>query len=363
MHRRVFACVSVIALLLVGVNTSSASGDENRPGRFPGLPFAECIGFPSNPCDPSNPTKVDDFGWLNAPQTAITGSTATMQWATIPITMTAVATEFGFDFLDGPWDSNQSIDLRIRAFFTSPAGGPNNYGDSALIKVRTVVFGAIPAEIVLQVSQERDDRDLPKPLQFVNRTRAINGPQDRPGVNSIYSIEESPEPLRAKVEVRVIDLVLDGVDVGIGPGCSTGPNAALNLDYPTFTYERTTSGEDDPMFDVTHPDDYFYGAAGGSLFGTIDIPAFSGCATGTGDDISQIVTAATSSNGNPVHAKVGLAGCITVADDGRYRPNPPGVMSPFDPRAGCQVDRVNGNYPAVPTPLDFPDYAPGDAAP
>lgn len=352
-----------LAVVILGLTASAATGDE-RDGRFPGLPFVECIGFPSVPCFGPDDTSVNDYGWLNVPQLGLTGSVRAKQWAPIPLAMMASAVEFGFEFYDGPWDSNQTIDLRIRAFFTSPPGSPQNYGYSPLIPVRTVAFGAIPAEVVLQVGQARDDRGLPVPLEFIARTRAINGPADRPDLAGINYIEEPPQPLSADVEVRVVAIRLDGVDVGLNGPCSTGPVSRLDLTMRTAVGENPRGNEvRDPLLSVVHPDTHFYGEFGGSLFGDIDIASFQNCSTTTGDDISGIITSAISGDDNPVVAKTGIISCAVYDSNGLSVPNPPGVVSPYDPKSGCDLSLANGPYTAVPSPIAIPDYAPGATAP
>lgn len=348
------------AMLLFGVNASAATV-EDRNGRVPGLPFVECIGFPSVPCSGPDDPIVNDFGWLNLPQNGITGSVPSKQWGRVPMAMMATATEFGFEFYDGPWVSNQTIDLRIRAFFTSPAGSRHNYGDSPLIPVRTVAFGSIPTVVTLQVSQPRKSNGDPIPFTFTSRSRAINFPEDRPDLEFIAQLEKDPQPLRSLVEVKVVRVDVDGVDVRLGTTCTTGPTANLFLTTrPTTVEIKKGEGEGDPVAQRTNPDESFYSASGGSLHGSIDIPAFQGCMTQSGDDLSPLLTSAISGKSNPISAKTGIVSCAVFGADGRSNPNPPGVNSPYDPQSGCNTGLVNGNYKAVPSELPIPDFAPGD---
>lgn len=355
--RPVLAMV-VAATVIAGAN-AQASADDSRPGREPGLPYMECIGYPSIPCDPTFPDIVNDYGWLNAAQTGLAGSVRAKQWARVPIGMVAAVAEFGYDYYDGPWDSNQTIDLRIRSFFTSPAGSKNPYGDSMLIPVRTVAFGSIPVQVTLQVSQSRKANGDLIPLQFVDRSRSIKGPHSDPTIGSIDSLGEGG-PLQAKVDVKVRAISVDGVDVGLDGVCHTGPRASLDLRPEPFTLRVPKGAPDTYMAEHADPNRHFYSSSGGSLSGTIDIPSFSGCTTRTGDEISPLLTSAISGPGNPITAKIGLVACVIATADGRLAPNPPGVTSPYDPRSGCDTSLKNGNFEAVPKPLPFPDHAPGD---
>ncbi len=344
---------------------SSSVADDDREGRFPGLPYVPCSAdFPNLACD-FNPESTNDFGWLNFPQVGLTGSVAAKQWARVPITMLASAIELTTASYPDAGDGEISNDYhyKIQTFFTSPQGSEDNYGDSALIPVRTVAFGSIPVEVVLQVSQRRDARNLPLPLVF--RPHDVTRRVVIPGGSDGQAQTVFPASLEDRVNVRVRKVSVDGVDVGLRSTCETGPRARIFVeskrleaftDFNTWDFSlgnNRLEAEFDPTV-------YQYGIYGGTLNGTVDIPSFSGCATASGDDLSPLLTSAVSGSGNPLSIRIGAAGgCTTFDTEFRSNPVPPGADSPE--KAGCtEIGYPNPKILVVPQPYDIPDYAPGE---
>lgn len=356
------AAIACLAALGLTTLPSSSVADEQREGRNPGLPYPECVEMDSQPCESFPPDFVDQTSWLNFPQVGLAGSIPARQWTRVPLTMVAASIQFGYAY---PGEQANDFTYYIRAFFTSPSGSKHPYGDSALIPIRTVVFGSIPVTATLQVSQRRDGNGLPYPLIFQPHDHQEYQP--RAGIEFIKTIESAT--LEDRVDVRVRDVTVDGVDLRLGSSCGTGPTAQLSVSNrklvveTPYGYESTTGfgkleDEFDPKIDQ-------FGIQGGALQGTLDIPAFTGCATASGDDISPILTAAVSGPDNPLMIRVGATNCTNYGTDenGAFIsiPNQPGVESPDDPRSGCSPSpHPNPRIVTVPDQFEIPDYAPGE---
>lgn len=359
------AAAAAAASLSVAVLGGSTPAALAEPGAEPGLPYLGCPSPPpdapsgtADSCNISDSEYVNNGAWLNFPQVGMAGSTKTKQWARVPLSMMAANIIYFYYNRPGSDVPGQKVNNEfwydIRAFFVSPQGSDRNYGDSALIPVRTVAFGSIPVEATLQVSQQRDKDGLPVPLSFRPHDYQVVSPDPNASIRSVVTEAE----LAARVSVRVVDLTVDGVDLQMDATCTTGlgdlnlTTRRLEVDQPNDYVGASLLEE---VFDPTV---YQYGILGGTLTGKLDIPAFSGCGTASGDDLSPLLTAALSGPGNPVSARVGATNCQIY--EGYYgRPIPPGVNSPKDPRAGCFPSWVaNPKIVTVPLPFDFPDQAP-----
>lgn len=342
-------CAALCLVVGLGAATAGSAQAEDSPN--PGLPFLqENPGFPPNP-------GINLYSWLNPPANGLTGSVKAKQWVQIPLGILAASVDFRTCQAGNASDAwckdftneyAQLNGLAAQAFFSSPQGSPKPYGYSQRIPVRTVAFGAIPVELELQVRQSRDGDDLPEPL----RGEWTDGQLD----NSDTTILGGGY-LKGRVAVVVDKLVVDGVDTRLTGRCES---AETDLDLKTDRKVVATSSSYD--YD---PHKVIYGLSGGGFHGTIDIPAFSGCSTATGDDLSRLLTAAVSGEDNPVGTWVGAPFCnaaqSTVAP-GYNAPAQPGV-TPTE--AGCaqfqfDPDRAPQLW-AVPLPWDFPTYAPGEA--
>lgn len=358
----VMACVT--SLLVSG---ASAEGDP--PGAEPGLPYLRCLPDPEgSPPDVERSCGSDEYNnagtYLNFPQIGLAGSVKAQQWTRVPLTMTAASVLFYY--VQHPSETpgertGPEFWYEIRAFFVSPKGSKDNYGDSAVIPVRTVAFGSIPVTATLQVSQERDENDLPVPLRLTPHDYRIKLPAP---LN--FRVIVDPATTRARVTVRVKKLVVDGVDVGLGTTCRTAEPSTLTLsskelvvDQP-LDYTGSGLGKLEDEFDPTI---YQYGIQGGTLQGSIDIGRFGECTTRTGDDLSPLLTSALSEDDAPVAARVGATNC-QIYDAVGGRPIPPGVNDPDDPRAGCfPSPHPNPKIVTVPQQFDMPDRAPEPARP
>jgi hypothetical protein len=358
---------AVIALavggLLVTMPGSSQADEPGGPDN-PGLPHIVCTQEQQALGACVGDEERNLYNWLNYAQLGRTGSLPAKQWARIPLTMLASTAVFynknHSAESPGPGELLDEQFIEADAFLVSPKGSKDSYGDSAMIPVRTVAFGSIPVELTLQVSQVRDGDDLPRSIHVTTAQEVYATEED--GYTSRVVVR--PAVIDEPLFVRVRKIVVDGVDVQLdGATCRTTQTSRLRVasdrqEMVLDSRDPTRSVSDD-VFD---PDRGFYGLSGGTLNGTIDIPAFTGCGTSSGDDLSPLLTSAVSSPDNPVTLRVGALGCFSFNDE-RPLPTQPGANTPDE--AGCS-EINNPNNPKVrtiPYPLDLPDYAPGEQPP
>lgn len=358
---RLVAAASLVAVAVVALPSSSV-GDVDGGGRYPGLPFMACPDDPpASDYDPCLGTVdgLDKNGWINAVSVGRAGSPVAKQWAPIPLSVMGNNVAVGNRSLEGGGIAN---DYLIRTFFVSQKNADANYGISPPVRVRTVAFGSIPVELTLEVRQRRDAKDLPVPLEL----RYWDESQiPDPGGSRTTG---HPAELVDDVDVRITDLSVDGIDIGLADSCGTQKGAHLEL-----TSEEVTVIEEPgyvspsglgKFFDEFDPADGFYGFYGGTLEGTLDIPPFRRCGTKTGDDLSPLLTSALSAPGNPVTLTVGSLNCVEFnPDDFSLLPPAPGSNTPAE--AGCLQEYyepegavTNERVRTVPLPLSLTDHAP-----
>lgn len=357
--------------LLTGALVAFASSTrpaEAADGPVPGLPAIQCP--PIGPQYPEGTINSCEFqqdpdgyatngSWLNFPQVGRAGSPKAKQWALVPLSMMSTSVIFTYkNWQNGAEGEKTGTEFwyDTQAFFVSPPGSPAPYGYSAPIPVRTVAFGSVPAEVTLQVRQERDADGLPRPLRFRPHDYTLS----RGGVETTSVVESAS--LEARVSVGVTRLEVDGVDVQLGSGCSTGSLGAVNLSTQRLAVDSDPTLADPPrnMEDVVFdPTVHQYGINGGTFAGSIDIPAFTGCTTASGDDVSALLTAAVSEDGAPLSVRVGATNCQIYDENFNARPIPTGVTRPDDPRAGCfESTHPNPKIVTVPKPFELPTEAP-----
>ncbi|MCL8250091.1 MULTISPECIES: hypothetical protein [Aeromicrobium] len=356
----------VVGLALAGLTAlpSSSVADGQREGRYPGLPYVECIDYSGNNCS-LGPDTANDYGWLNTAQNGLAGSPAAKQWISIPTTVLAVNATFDIQIVDPQpgFTFDQLSPAYSRAFFVSPTVSDDTYGDTVPIVVRTVAFGSIPVEVTLQVSQRRTAEDLPIPIQL----NTLDERKDLEGGGFTEIVH--PTSIEDTLNVRIRKVVVDGVDTQLDGTCETGPTAAISAASGRF--ERTTPPDWTPpegsegaasVLQLEYdPAEAMSALLGGTLRGTLDIPSFRHCTTKTGDDLSPLLTSAVSGPDNPVVLQVGALSCAEYDDQGRSRPPAPGTTSadlqcfdfyPFNPK-----------IKAKPDPAPIPDHAPGEQPP
>ncbi len=113
--------------------------------------------------------------------------------------------------------------------------------------------------------------------------------------------------IRGRARVVVETLRVDGVDLRIAGSCRTAL-FDLSLESPdVYDLQPGLTVADSPFLDpadkgqtaveyiMTNP--YFKLTSGGLLTARFEVPAFSGCRTATGEDVSRLLTAAVSGPG------------------------------------------------------------------
>ncbi len=333
---------SVVAL--VGLPSAGTA----EPGPWPGLPAV-----PEHPVI-TNSGDRNLTGWLNPPANGVAGSVASQQWLRMP-TM-AIANNIVFDTTEQNTEDTSDgavfYDARFAPeyFLVSPPGSAEPYGYGPVMPVRTVAFGSIPVEVEIQVRQQRDPDGLPVPISSYVVERYVYD-STSPSANG-QRLLFLPASIDAQVSIAVLGLEVDGVDVGIGPRCSTPPTARLSAESPAYA---NPGGEED--LTVFDPRDGANGFVGGTFYGTVDIPGFTSCRTSTGDDLAPLLTSALSGPQNPVAVQYGSLFCVSPDGEGPPRP---GQSTPE--AAGCsqfQYAPENPDLWAVPLPWDLPGFAPG----
>lgn len=329
--RRGGALAFVVAALAVSQMSSTAA-----EGPYPGLP-------------PGGPGHIQ---WGGVAQTGMTEAVKTRQFARLPLQAMAADMSVGSTPM-GPTPECPASDGSITkivttnvVYFVSPQDSEMNYGLSVPMTVRTVGFGAIPVEAVVQIEQPRDATGM---LKGLDMTQSDWGSCGEGGKSWRFY---SDAPVTSDIHVRVTDVVVDGEDLGLRAGCRT-PSSRLELLGKGGRSDRDMfmDPEDDLPQDLGPNSIEGYGAGnGGRLTGTVDIGAFAGCVTASGEDISVLLTGMISGPGNPVTVQVGGNQCGNALPGGGIGPPPPG-----------SVDPVAANCPASATPdeLPYPTHSDG----
>lgn len=286
-------------------------------------------GFPGLPELPVNPPLT---AWLGVAQTGMSETAKAEQFAEVPLSLAVVHVEQA-QYRD-PETNLQMTLFRNSAFFMSDAAAEHPYGHMPPFTVRTVAFGSVPAEATVRVSQRRDEYDLPIPISIETNDHLCQ----EPGCGRARTYLETV--VDDSVWVRVIELKVDGVDLGITGRCQTVEPAPLSLTNPGFTATVTGSG---PQALAQMIDNGWFAAArGGVLEGHMDLPEFSECLTAQGEDISPMVTGTVSGPGNSV--RLHASGPVCVGPDGQSAPIPPGT----DVEDACNVIPPRVPYPERP---------------
>jgi len=307
--RRAAVWAAAIAALVVALPSSSHGEEE-----WPGLPESDGT-FGDN--------------WGGAAQGGISYATRAKQWVRSPDGMVAFQARGGVVWTDGDCASLcvQHGKVGGQAFLVSPEGAPEPYGYLAPMTVRSVGFGLMPVEATVQISQRRGDGS---PIPFVTWMDS----------ELRYDRSIQPEPVadvgigvrfEDAVNVRILKVLVDGVDLGLTGDCRAVTPAPMTMSSPTYTIDRTDPryrtafGE---WFRHADPASFFNPERGGQLSGTITIPPFTGCTTASGDDLSDLMTLSVSGPDNPVTARIGER-CVALDEEtGLGRPLRQGENTP-----------------------------------
>lgn len=216
----------------------------------------------------------------------------------------------------------------------SPPGAAHNYGISPAIIVRTIAFGAVPVEATIQLEQERT---ADGGLQSI-MLRSSEIVLFRPGSNASGVSRYYDSTLDQGLYVRVKNLEIDGRQVEFSGKCRTAEPARLRVRGKGFRGDDPDLG--DPLWESGH----FAAGEGGLLEGTLDVGAFDGCRTTTGDDLAPLLTATVSGPGNSVKINTtGPTGC-----------NPLGIPSGSTAAPGTTIGQWRDAGCTIPPAPDLP---------
>lgn len=258
---------------------------------------------------PGLPAVPPSAQWYGIQGNGFSEAARAQQWIQIPSQAIAFANTTTYTTFppDDPQHRQFIVHNRPLLFLSSPAGDRYGYGVGLPVTVQTVAFGAIPVQARVQLAQVRDAAGLPEPLMGDGIEDSWTTPQQvRPGFTSTDRTRSVH--LIGAVVLRVLDLSADGVALRLRSDCQTAP-ISIDLD-------GAPDWEGDPLSDPRAQDPIpTLGTAsanwmaargegtvgqGGAVSGTVAIPAFRGCRTAAGEDVSQLLTASISGPGNQV---------------------------------------------------------------
>jgi hypothetical protein len=215
--------------------------------------------------------------------------------------------------------------VKGEAAFVSPPGFADGYGHLEPLTVRTVGFGMIPVEATVQVSQRRSNgRPIPIRIELI-QDEYYNG-----------SWVFHPAHVTDAFEVRVTDVIVDGVDIGLTGTCRTVRPAPVVMLGQGFTAPADVAVQGGTkvgewLWKTKDPSEFFHPVYGGQMEGTVDIPPFTGCITRSGDDLSDIITGSVAGPDN--HVIFRMNRICGKSEQGVNMPPAPGENNPR--RSGC----------------------------
>ncbi|MCL2542289.1 MAG: hypothetical protein FWE71_07515 [Nocardioidaceae bacterium] len=295
------ATLTVLAVLTLVTLSSGSSRADDPP--YPGLPPTEV---------PPPPLAHRSWGGTAFGATAYVQRAR--QWVRTPLMTAAFDINSGtVDPNPDPSHYNQCTVLNANSYLVAPAGGPHNYGASRDITVHTVAFGSIPVDATVQLEQARA-AGLPVPIRLSTQVCS----------NTLGAIEVPDNEFKFSLFTHVTALQVDGVPVNLGGGCRTRSPGTVDLHgkgyYQGWDGTKTVPAPATPYWDNGH----YNVSSGGLLTGTVDVPAFAGCTTADGDDLSRLLTATISGTGFPLQVIQGSAFACSVNN----LPPKPGASTP-----------------------------------
>lgn len=233
--------------------------------------------------------------------------------------------------VDPPWMRHWNYKSRMTA--VSPEGSPYPTGIFPDATVRTVAFGAVPVEATVTMSQPRDADDLPVPVEIdAPASQYCAGEQYRPFPNLDGSwtgqmFKNYGANGSGPLTIGIKRLSIDGVPITLSASCKTVKPATLHIESLPYTQDDPNIPlEDHPLLDTHNTTPYYNQfAAGGRLFGNVEIPPFTGCVTASGDDLSALLSASISGTANEIEARTGppgSRGCWPTRDSTCVVPDP-----------------------------------------
>ncbi len=192
-------------------------------------------------------------------------------------------------------------------FFTVDAnGGVDEVGQLPSTRVNLLAFGSIPASVTVNLSMTRNDGQV---TPWLNQLWQPS--PNIPGCGGGAAAGFYRSVVQGQADMKLSDLVIDGVPVELGSSCRTQEPIELALwgEEGYFALQGGTIGQYDGLatgtrVPLTSP--YYFEQEGRTIPDStgLDIPPFVGCGSG-GEDLSDIITAMASGPNNPVRVAQG----------------------------------------------------------
>lgn len=165
------------------------------------------------------------------------------------------------------------------------------------VTLNTVAFGAIPAQVTLQVGLPHDAEGLPQPLHikdFVNDWYWTGtGPFPDWHIDDPQREYEmyGDSTITGALTITIKRVVVDGEPVPIDAGCqASGSFSGTGHGYSSIVNDGLP---------LPIPDGDYIPVQGGTITGTLDVGRFHGCGA-NGDDLDPLLSAMGSGSGLPV---------------------------------------------------------------
>jgi hypothetical protein len=271
--------------------------------------------------------------WLGPPSRALTYAPKSRQWVRTPslqaaafnqptrqysdATCTRIADKYG-------WSSYRKYRGHVVLVNSEVAQQTaERYGLSRSIVIRSLAFGVIPVEAVIRLEQPRASNGVIVPGLA---EQGAGMPCDNQSEWPLYTtIDHGDATLPIVLRVERVDV--DGVRLMLSGECRTaqfefqGRGEGFQTSSPEYADEILPALPGEGPETVLDTRFWNFGK-GGLIKGAMDIPPFSGCVTESGDDLSDVLTAAISGPNNSVEIRLrglegssdGIAGCPFVGD-------------------------------------------------
>lgn len=197
-----------------------------------------------------------------------------------------------------PGTVGQRVGFFVRAYpitYATPLE-QSTFTEFPPVQVQTVAFGTIPVRATVKMRLPLDDEGLPIGLTALTVEDIWppgSGPCPSAHCGEQYK-HTKDTPVTGAVDIQLASLEVDGVSVDVGESC-WARGGRLDLTGKGYTRPDNRNVYD-PGWDV--PRGKYNAYKGGTLEGTLDVPAFKNC--GAGDDLSRLVSNVASGTSFPV---------------------------------------------------------------
>lgn len=266
--------------------------------------------------DPTYPGLPDQNtfrgGWVSPSASVINEARKAKQWVRLP-PLAIAAYNFGSvrrddtsPLCDRLGGYKSLTDYKASLYFVSgDEKSPHPYGYVRAFDVHAVAFGTIPVTATVRLAQPRDSENLPIGGTATQKTGEFcppGGPfTEKPPGGSSRPVHIIDTDVRLATNVEVVDLSVDGVHLGLRPGCRTSaPSEVVATAAEYYGWDPSVSAAERPSKETVMTTKYFTLAVGGLLTGSVDIGAFADCTTPAGEDVSPLLTNVISGQDNKV---------------------------------------------------------------